>query len=153
MSWPRIEPGPSLWEANTRTKSYSKSVLIAIWNIYIWRPDKAPHSACGYMNINEHTWAAPGCRPKSTCKSFNPEHWHQALASPRIHYQARQITTGSPLWSMERLEQDHFHPKLEVPGNEPGPSWWEACTLAKSYSNSILIAIRNIYIWARDSLF
>jgi hypothetical protein len=55
---------------------------------------------------------------------------------------------------MERLDQDHLHPKLEVPrltclGQEStqlGPPWWEASTLAKSYSNSALIAIQNIYI-------
>ncbi len=27
---------------------------------------------------------------------------------------------------------------------------WEASTLEKSHSNSVLMAIRNIYIWARD---
>ncbi len=37
-------------------------------------------------------------------------------------------------------------------GIEPGPPRWEASAPAKSYSNSILIAIRNIIIWARDSL-
>ncbi len=35
-------------------------------------------------------------------------------------------------------------------GIKPGPPPWEASTLAKSYSKSVLIAIRNIYIWARD---
>jgi hypothetical protein len=35
-------------------------------------------------------------------------------------------------------------------GIEPGPLRWEAA-LAKSYSNSILIAIQNIYIRALDS--
>jgi hypothetical protein len=49
-----------------------------------------------YMNIHKHTWTALGCRPNSTCKLFNPEYWHQALASPCIHYQARQITPGPP---------------------------------------------------------
>jgi hypothetical protein len=33
-------------------------------------------------------------------------------------------------------------------GIEPGPTRWEESTLAKSYSNSLLIVIRNIYIWA-----
>jgi hypothetical protein len=31
-------------------------------------------------------------------------------------------------------------------GIEPGPSRWEASTLAKSYWNSLLIAIQNIYM-------
>jgi hypothetical protein len=38
---------------------------------------------------------------------------HQALASPRLHSQAGQITSGSPL--CQGLDQDHLHPKLEVP--------------------------------------
>ncbi len=36
---------------------------------------------------------------------------------------------------------------------EPGPLGWEASSLAKSYSNNVLIAIRNIYIWACDSIY
>ncbi len=43
--------------------------------------------------------------------------------------------------SMERLDQGHLHPLLEVqtmsrPGIKPRPQRWEANTLAKSYSNS-----------------
>jgi hypothetical protein len=54
---------------------------------------------------------------------------------------------------MERLDQGHLCPILVVPrqtclGRESSPAsgQWEASTLAKSYSNSGLIAIRNIYI-------
>ncbi len=36
-------------------------------------------------------------------------------------------------------------------GIKPGPPRWEANILAKSYLNSILIAIRNIYILACDN--
>jgi hypothetical protein len=41
-----------------------------------------------------------GCRPNSTCKSFDPEYRHQALAlaNQPVQCQARQITSGSPLW-------------------------------------------------------
>ncbi len=49
----------------------------------------------------------------------------------------------------------HLHPKLEVPGLTC-PGWesnpasvvggWEASTLEKSHSNSLLIANQNIYI-------
>jgi hypothetical protein len=60
---------------------------------------------------------------------------------------------------MERLDQGHLHPKLKISrltclGQElnPDPPQWEASTLAKSYSNSILIAIQNIYISASNSL-
>jgi hypothetical protein len=35
---------------------------------------------------------------------------------------------------------------MSRPGIKPGPPWWEASTLAKSYSNSALIGIRNTYI-------
>ncbi len=46
------------------------------------------------------------------------------------------------------FDQGHLH----RPRVKPGPPRWGASTLAKSYSNSVLIAIRNIYIWARDSI-
>ncbi len=39
---------------------------------------------------------------------------------------------------------------MSQPGIEPGPPRWEASTLEKSHSNSLLLAIRNIYIRARD---
>jgi hypothetical protein len=39
---------------------------------------------------------------------------------------------------------------MPQPGVEPGPPRWEAITLEKSHSNSLLIAIRNIYVRARD---
>jgi hypothetical protein len=35
-------------------------------------------------------------------------------------------------------------------GIEPRPPPWEASILAKSYSNSVVIAIQNFYILARD---
>jgi hypothetical protein len=38
---------------------------------------------------------------------------------------------------------------MSRPGTEPGPPRWEASNLAKSYLNSVLIAIRNIYILFR----
>ncbi len=96
-SQPGIKPWPPGWKASTISKTYSNSALLAIWNINLWAPYMAARSACGYMNIHEHTWAALRCRPNSTCKWFNPKYWHQALASLRIHGQARQITSGSPL--------------------------------------------------------
>jgi hypothetical protein len=45
------------------------------------------------------------------------------------------------------LDQGILHPKLEVPrltclsrpGIQPGPPRWEAITLAKSYSNSVIV--------------
>ncbi len=63
--------------------------------------------------------------------------------------------------TMERLDQGHLHPLLEsnprltCPSRESKrrPLQWEASTKAKSYSNSLLIAILSIYsTWAQDSL-
>jgi hypothetical protein len=54
-----------------------------------------------------------------------------------------------------RLDQSHLYPNLEVPasrthmsqsGIELGPPALEASTLEKSHLDSLLIAIRNIYI-------
>jgi hypothetical protein len=103
-----------------------------------------------YMNIQEHTWTAFGCRPNSTCRQQTR---HQALATPLIHCQTAHISAGSPL--MKRLDQDHLHPKLEGPGltcphPELNPGLRGGSELSrKGHSNSLLIAIRNIYIWAR----
>jgi hypothetical protein len=54
------------------------------------------------INYLEHLHTSPwngsprctalGCTPNSTCKSFNPKYWHQALVSPCIHCQSRKIT-------------------------------------------------------------
>jgi hypothetical protein len=54
---------------------------------------------------------------------------------------------------MKRLDQGYLHPKLEVPEltcpgrkSNPGLHLWEASILEKSHSNSLLIALLNIYI-------
>ncbi len=69
---------------------------------------------------------------------------------------------SSPCWSIPRydtlgkklalkiFDQGHLHPKPEVLGIEPGPTRWEASTLEKSHSNSLLTDNWNIYICARD---
>jgi hypothetical protein len=49
---------------------------------------------------------------------------------------------------LKNLDQGHLHPKQEVPRIEPGPPRWETSTLENSHSNSFLIAIWIIYIWA-----
>jgi hypothetical protein len=36
---------------------------------------------------------------------------------------------------------------MSLPGIELGPPKWEASTSEKNHSNSLLIAIRNIYLW------
>jgi hypothetical protein len=41
---------------------------------------------------------------------------------------------------------------MSRPGIKPGPPLWEESNLAKSYSNSVLIAIQNIYIRARNNI-
>ncbi len=143
MSMPGIEPSPPQWEEGTPAKSCPNSLWIAILNICTWARNMAPP-------VHEHTWPALGCIPNSTFKSFNTEYWHQALACPHVQCQARQITSGSPLWST--LPRSSLFstrvPKTDMswPGIEPGPQQWEASTLVKSYSNSLLTAIQNIYM-------
>ncbi len=39
---------------------------------------------------------------------------------------------------------------MSRPEIETGPPAWEASTQEKSHSNSLLIAIRNFYIWAQE---
>jgi hypothetical protein len=39
---------------------------------------------------------------------------------------------------------------MSRPGFDLGPQRWDASILEKSHSNSLLIAIRNIYICARE---
>ncbi len=77
-----------------------------------------PHSYPQCMWLHEHTWTHMSCtsmyRLKSTCKLINPEYWHQALASPHIHCQACN-TDHVRVTTLERLDQGHLHPKLEVP--------------------------------------
>ncbi len=57
--------------------------------------------------------------------------------------------------TMEKLEQGHLNPKLEVPRLtclrwESNPGLHGAWRGAKLFLNSFIIAIWNIYIWARD---
>jgi hypothetical protein len=47
---------------------------------------------------------------------------------------------------IEGLDQGHLSPLLETDMSRPGIERWEASTLAKSYSNSFLITIQNIYM-------
>jgi hypothetical protein len=58
------------------------------------------------------------------------------------------------------LAPGHLHPllddpRLTCPGRESslGPPRWEASTLAQSYSNSLLLPIRNIYMSLRHYLY
>jgi hypothetical protein len=64
---------------------------------------------------------------------------------------AFRITSGSPLLrDLTKLEV----PILTCPGRESNPApQLEASTLEKSHSNRLLIAIRNICIWARDKTY
>ncbi len=144
MSRPGIEPGPPQWEASTQKKKR----IFATW---------LPQCMC-YMNINEYTWTAQGCRSlarharhqQSICQPPR----HQVLASLPIHCQAGERTTDNhyeengPRSSLSYTRG----PRTDIfwPGIEPGPPWWEASTLEKSNSNSFF---RNIYIWARDRVF
>ncbi len=130
--------------SRTPEKSHSNCLIIAIRNIYIWAHDMAPPSACvTNNNIHEHTWTALGCRPNSTCKADGLLlSWR--LASPRFFIHVG-VTT------MERLD----HTKLEVLGmtcfgRESNPGLYGG-RQHSSHSNSLIMAIRNIYISTRDS--
>ncbi len=109
----------------------------------------SPQCMC-YMNIHEHTWTALGCRPKSTCKAdgLMPNRW---LASPRVRNHI-EVTI------MKRLDHGHPHPELEIPGLTcPAGNCTRASTRGGEHSrkkpfDSLLIAIRNIYIRARDNI-
>jgi hypothetical protein len=105
MSRPVIEPAVG---ASTLAKSYPNSVL-STYEPPTWLPQ------C--MCLHENTWAALRSRPSCSCKLFNPEYWHQALVSPRIHCQARlsSKTDHVGVTTMERPDQGHLHPELEVP--------------------------------------
>ncbi len=99
----------------------------------------------------EHTWAALGCRPNSTFAS------RSTLNIDISSYSLSSKTDFAGVPTMKRLDQGHLYPKLEVPrliclGRESnlGLNGGRQHS-AKSYSNSMLIAIRKIYIWAHDS--
>ena len=120
---------------------------MAFWNIYIWASDMAPPSAC----VTWHTWTALGCRPNSTCKASGllPS-WR--LASSEC-FESHRVTT------IERLDQSHLCPNLEVPGltcpgqesNPARPPVWEASTLEKnhpdSFSDPLHMSPRQFHSW------
>jgi hypothetical protein len=58
-----------------RNKSYSEYLHMSL-----------RHGSPQCMWLHEHTWGDLECRPNSTCKLFNPEYWHQTLASCKCTY-------------------------------------------------------------------
>ncbi len=114
------------------TKLHALTV-IAIGNIYIWAHNMASHSAWTYMNIHEHTWTymniqhtwtALRCRPNSTCKAdglmpswgiASLARWMDGLFSSR-HLASPPVWNHVGVTTIERLDQGHLHPKLEVQG-------------------------------------
>ncbi len=100
------------------------------------------------MNIHEHTWTALECRPTSACKSFQHEILTSRICKPE--FTMSEKTNHAGVTTMRRLDQGHLHPLLEhprliCPGRESNQAS-VVRTLAKSYLNSQLIAIRNIYM-------
>ncbi len=87
-------------------------------------------------------------RPNCTCKTLNPEYRHQALASRRIHCQASQLTSESPLWTGWPMSSSSstWGPETDMsrPGIEPGPPRWEVSTLAKSHYDIYIEKERKI---------
>ncbi len=119
-SWLVIEPGPPRWEASTRGKNHSNSLLIAIGNIYIW--------ACNQWRIlttwlppvhvlYEHTWTALWCGPNSSCQEIS-------------HLHVRVFTV-----KQDRSRWGHYY-------EETWPRW-ETSTLEKSFSNGLTATFRT----------
>ncbi len=74
-------------------------VVQFMWNFFhqnAWIKGKL-YCMCS-MNIHEHIQTALGCWPNSAGKAFNPGYFISTFASQRFQCQARQITSGSPLW-------------------------------------------------------
>ncbi len=100
-----------------------------------------------YMNTHElhldSGWIALARHQQSI--SQLPRHQHLQVHT----FTVKQLTT------MKRPRSSSTEtrgPRTDMyrPGIEPGPPRWEASTLEKSLSNSLLIAIRIIYIWLRN---
>ncbi len=136
-----VNPAPTVGGEHCR-----KELLEQLVNSYeptTW----LPQWMC-YLTMHEHTWTALLCRPNSTCKAdgLMPS---RCLASPRV---SNHVT-------MERLDKGHLHSKLKGPGftcpsRESNPRRpWEASTLDNSHLNILLLAIRNIYLWACDRIY
>jgi hypothetical protein len=62
----------------------------------------------------------------------------------RQSYQVWVTTMQRPRSSSSSTRAPEFD--MSRPGMEPGPPGWDSSTLAKSYSYSLLITIRNIYM-------
>jgi hypothetical protein len=131
---------------------YSDSTLISIPNIYIWARNMAPPNACVYKNIlymNTHELHYDVCWiALSSHSTLNIDIRHLQVyvftvkkdRSHRGHYYGETWPRPSPS-STRGARTD-----MSWMGIKPRPQRWEASTQAKSYLNSVLIAIRNIYI-------
>ncbi len=114
-------------------RALEQRAIQAIRNIYIWAHYIVPPpSACGYVNIHELHYDV-GRIAIASCLTQN-------IDSRHLQVQWRDLTKVISIlnWGPET--------DMSRSGIEPGPQWWEASTQAKRYLNSVLIAIRNIYI-------
>ncbi len=94
-----IEPGPPRWEASTPAKSYLNRLWIAVRNTYILASSMAPAvHVVAWTFMDTHELHHDVGRIALAIHSTLDIDIMQALASPRIHCQARQITSGSPIW-------------------------------------------------------
>ncbi len=79
--------------------------------------------------------------------------WPAAVQSPGptpVNYVIRTTATEEPWPRSSSSWTRGPSTQMSRPGIVLGPPRWEAITLKKSHSNSLLTAIRNIYIWERD---
>ncbi len=106
-----FEPGPPRWEAS----SHSNSLLIIIRNIDIWVRDMALPQCMCYMNINEHTWTALGCRSNSICKADGlmpavASHLFPKLEVPKLTSPGRESNPGLRRWEqLVNSYSEHLH--------------------------------------------
>jgi hypothetical protein len=129
------------------------------------------------LKSNERATCFPSCLSRRACRGPErcwtcrsrfcrrcPPSPHRASGRTRLHAAFARSSSYSiksnnhPTYcTMTRLDQGNLHNKLEVPprtdmsrpGIDPGSPLWEASTLEKSHSGSLLIEIRSIYISAR----
>ncbi len=130
MYWKTVERsvhwialGPPLRGASTVEKTHSNSLLTCNYSEHTYEHGYhgkclrhgSPQCMC-YMNIHDHTWTALGFRPNSTCKA-SERHLPAAKTSGtyKSTYSLSRRTDHVGITTMMRLDQGHWHPKLEVP--------------------------------------
>ncbi len=139
--------------------SYSGSGLISwIWYTVRYFTAGAYNRPCSFLptwRINRFLLSVPGSLGEPRLPTRVPENPSFIWASPVEEKRKVKKFSFLILWTdlTKVISIPTRGPRTDMaqPGIEPGPPWWEASTLEKSYSNCLLIVIRNIYIWSCDN--